>query len=700
MKVLKNMLCLALALLMLASLAPMSLTAQASGSEPVRGGGFMPVEYTWDRIIENTDPDWEPTFSIKETVSKEILKAYCDAHGHTPIEGYYTDGQNPYSQHESYRSSDPDDIYCYYDRWTTHCALCGAELIQDKAGWSEHSYENGVCTKCGKKEPTLVGLSADDMTLYEGLDNKHYEEGVGTVEGIYDVEAYSAPYDTIHFRYSDGSERAISLSSLKWEEEPTYRIESDQTQEQPWGLGDHKATVYWKDQKADFTVHIVPTPVERIEVDGMTVYAGEEVQPWALSAWNPGIRIYWKDGTVTDTSKELLADPLYGSTDLLYDLLYLDHRYCEIPEVLEGPEDGTIAETGKTYPVKLRWFGVEFSFEIKAVPLPAITSFEIKDIELPPLEDVSWVTDYFSEYNNSIHYTYSLLKHLDITLCYQDGTSAHISGAELSDAPSFAMVELYQKLGFHFSLYTVKESEYTPGEYYNDYLQAFDYYVAPGKTVTMYADLNLWAPGGIDFQPTKASFRVRVGRLPGQPFDDVEVGSWYEDAVKWAAGEGITEGTSSSSFSPKKTCSRAEIVTFLWRAAGKQESDPALISKFRDVAVSKWYAPAVAWAIEYGVTNGTGASSFSPGKECNRAEIVTFLWRAAGKPDADPALSAKFTDVAENAWFTTAVAWAVDNGITKGTSDTSFSPKKTCTRAEAVTFLYRFAGSPELPANP
>ena len=169
-------------------------------------------------------------------------------------------------------------------------------------------------------------------------------------------------------------------------------------------------------------------------------------------------------------------------------------------------------------------------------------------------------------------------------------------------------------------------------------------------------------------------------------FDDVAEDTYYFDAVEWAVENGITTGTSDTTFSPDMTCTRAQAVTFLWRAAGSPEPK-SNVMPFEDVAAEAYYYKAVLWAVENGITKGTSDTTFSPDADCTRAQIVTFLWRAQKSPAAigvNP-----FTDVAADAYYVDAVLWAVEEKVTKGTSETTFSPDADCTRAQIVTFLYR-----------
>ncbi len=172
-------------------------------------------------------------------------------------------------------------------------------------------------------------------------------------------------------------------------------------------------------------------------------------------------------------------------------------------------------------------------------------------------------------------------------------------------------------------------------------------------------------------------------------FTDVHAEDYYYDAVLWAAQKGITGGMSDTLFAPNAACTRAQIVTFLWRAAGSPE--PSALSDFTDVPADKYYAKAVAWAVENGITNGTSDTTFAPGTICTRAQGAALLYRAAGSPAVSG--SAAFTDVPADAYYADAAAWAEQKGITDGIGNGLFGPHNNCTRAQIVTFLYRLYGS-------
>ena len=179
---------------------------------------------------------------------------------------------------------------------------------------------------------------------------------------------------------------------------------------------------------------------------------------------------------------------------------------------------------------------------------------------------------------------------------------------------------------------------------------------------------------------------------PSKDFVDVNRGpkSWSHEPIDWAVLTGVTNGTTKTTFSPNSVCTRAQAVTFLWRAAGCPEPSD-MDTPFKDVTLDSWYAKAVLWAVEQGITNGTSKTMFSPEETCTRAQIVTFLWRMEGKPEAKTANG--FKDVPTTAYYAGAVDWAVEQGITNGESATQFMPSNGCTRAQIVTFLFRQFGN-------
>ncbi len=175
---------------------------------------------------------------------------------------------------------------------------------------------------------------------------------------------------------------------------------------------------------------------------------------------------------------------------------------------------------------------------------------------------------------------------------------------------------------------------------------------------------------------------------PAEPvFEDVPADAYYADAVVWAAKNKVTTGVKEGAFAPEVMCTRAQVVTFLWRAAGEPKASADTEVSFADIEEGSYYYDAVVWAVENGITNGVSATEFAPDAVCTRAQVVTFLWRAAGEPKAEAEMS--FDDVAEGTYYYDAVLWAAENKITNGVSATEFAPANECTRAQAITLLYR-----------
>ena len=171
------------------------------------------------------------------------------------------------------------------------------------------------------------------------------------------------------------------------------------------------------------------------------------------------------------------------------------------------------------------------------------------------------------------------------------------------------------------------------------------------------------------------------------PFTDVKESDYFAAPVLWAVEKSITNGTSPTLFSPDKSCTRGQVVTFLWRAAGSPEPQTT-DNPFADVKEQDYYYKAVLWAVEKGITTGTGKGKFSPDSTCTRGQVATFLWRAQGKPTPTNGEN-PFADVAEDAYYSAAVLWAVEQGVTSGVGKGKFAPDNTCTRGQIVTFLYR-----------
>ncbi|WP_312280166.1 S-layer homology domain-containing protein, partial [Oscillibacter sp.] len=213
------------------------------------------------------------------------------------------------------------------------------------------------------------------------------------------------------------------------------------------------------------------------------------------------------------------------------------------------------------------------------------------------------------------------------------------------------------------------------------------YYLADNGSLTACETSYDGTSGMVTFVTPHFS-KYMVGYRTAAAFTDVASTTYYYDAVQWAVEQGITAGNSATTFAPGQSCTRAQIVTFLWRASGSPVPTTTQ-NPFTDVNEDACYYHAVLWAVEKGITSGFSATTFAPNAVSNRAQVVTFLWRAEGSPAAS---GAGFSDVSADAYYAQAVTWAMNQGIASGRSNGQFVPGDLCTRAQAVTFLYRTMG--------
>lgn len=208
----------------------------------------------------------------------------------------------------------------------------------------------------------------------------------------------------------------------------------------------------------------------------------------------------------------------------------------------------------------------------------------------------------------------------------------------------------------------------------------------PYKTGSVSADLEFSYNGAYPYKRTDdVSFKIpKLEREIVQRFSDVTLDAYYSEAVDWAVVENITTGTSETTFSPDATCTRAQIITFIYRAYGSSPISKTYKTSFKDISKDDYFYNAACWAEANGILTG---SKFEGDKACTRSDVVTYLWKKAKSPEQST--KTQFTDVSSSAKYAQAVNWAVKEGITSGTSDTTFSPKSTCTRGQIATMLFR-----------
>lgn len=406
-----------------------------------------------------------------------------------------------------------------------------------------------------------------------------------------------------------------------------------------------------------------------------TVKSGTYTAPYAAYVYNSGGTINIENGTFTGVVR---ADATTDTTAVI--------------NIKNGSFNGEIQKGGGPGSETISITGGTFSFD---------PSTKVKNNG----------TDYIVKRAGSEGaYTYTVLAKSDLT-----------SGVYLTD-PSGALASNYYVSSTANGVWTVSYSApssgggssspsysvTTPGKTENGTVTVSPRSAEKGDTVTITAkpdsgyqlddltvtdkngkELKLTDKGNGKYTFTMPASKVEVNatfvkEVETSPFSDVSTSAYYYEAVKWAQGKGITGGIGNGLFGPNQPCTRAQIVTFLWRAAGSPE--PKAMSSFADVSTDAYYAKAVAWAVENGITTGTGDGKFSPDATCTRAQSVTFLFRAIGKLVDS---KAEFSDVLTDSYYANAVAWAVENGVTNGIGGGLFGPNNSCTRAQIVTFLFR-----------
>lgn len=246
--------------------------------------------------------------------------------------------------------------------------------------------------------------------------------------------------------------------------------------------------------------------------------------------------------------------------------------------------------------------------------------------------------------------------------------------------------EMYKQNGYKlsdFSVYEQVETDFVKTDFSSDRFGVSYFTVYNGKMISILQGTRSEAKR-TEGNPTHKNLVDSVDFT--MPFVDVSWAEYYADPVVWAVKQNITTGKTETLFAPNENCTRAQMVTFLWRAYGEQNPSSAK-NPFKDVSSDAYYYKAVLWAVEAGVTDGTSATTFSPDDTVTRGQTVTFMWRAELKPGTTA--TNPFSDVPSGEYYSRAVLWAVAKEITTGTSDTTFSPNDPCTRAHIVTFLYR-----------
>ncbi len=418
------------------------------------------------------------------------------------------------------------------------------------------------------------------------------------------------------------------------------RYELDEWQDShPFKAGDDvDLLVNCLGKECELTVKIEPTIVKSItNKTPIKIWEGDFIDSFINKAkWN----IQFTDGSSASGLPEEIGKAFNrkAKSSWYYDSSFFDPEcFVDFPG-----NDTTDLPIGK-HDVTLAFLGQHSKISI------TVEKSTVKSISAKPITIREKLDGYYDK--NSKTWTYNINDFAVFHVVFQNGT--------VFDGTS---EEFYEKYGHSFNDDSIFEQ-----------------------------DVHPWGPGtyevSVRLSTIETTLTVTITPYAGSDFSDVPAKAFYAEAVDWAVACRITNGTSKTTFSPNDTCTRGQVVTFLWRANGgllpKNEK-----TAFTDVSGKAFYADAVAWAVEKNVTSGTSPTTFSPNAGCTRGQVVTFLWRAEGCPEPSNK-SNPFKDVNKSAFYYKAVLWAVEKNITKGMTNTTFCPNDTCTRGQIVTFLYR-----------
>ncbi|WP_347072143.1 S-layer homology domain-containing protein [Intestinimonas butyriciproducens] len=425
------------------------------------------------------------------------------------------------------------------------------------------------------------------------------------------------------------------------------------------------------------------------------------------STWDPWLKVADKNPTKdtptvgvggADKAPEEVTVPISGDENTIHVGATVEGTKATIDEVDLTDLNKVVGDQVDTGTVTIDFSGLESDEAITTVELPADTVKKIAEAVNDPKNDAHSLEIVLSD-GASIEFDAAALKEkasqangADITISIESHENVTLTNAQkkaLGDRPAYDInvtsggkhiSDMGGKITVH-APYVLKGNEKARGIvvwYVDDNgnkERCVTSYDPIKKRVNWKTDhLSLYM---IDYDET----------LANNPFTDVTMDNYYFDAVLWAVDEGITVGTSDTTFSPDASCTRAQMVTFLWRAAGSPKASVSTCA-FTDVDKDAYYYEALLWAVENGITSGTSATTFSPNASCTRGQMATFLYRDAKSPAVTGTHA--FTDVKADAYYNDAVIWAAAEGITVGTSDTTFSPDADCTRGQMVTFLYRY----------
>ena len=653
----------------------------------------------------------------EESITDKAAHVYTDDTDTTCNVCGYERTVTPPSHEHSYGDWSKDGTSHWHECADADCPNRN-ESIKDKAAHVYTDDADTTCNVCGYERTVTPPASTEFIVTFDG------NGGTGSMEPVTVEEGSRYVLPACGFTAPDGQEfKAWEIGGVEYNAGDGYVV-----------LGNTEIKALWKDSAViptTFTItfnanggtgSMEPVTVEEgsrypLPACGFTAPAGQEFKAWEIGGieYNAGddyvvlgnteIKALWKDSAVIPTTFTITFNANGGTGSME-------------PVTVEEGSRYPLPACGFIPPVNMQFSGWALSAGGSVIADGAI--MVTSNITLYAIWEPVPVNEFvvFFDGNGGTPAVSSMMTighrlaflpgaFRSGSYCF-DGWYTERNGGELITTSTVFAANTIVYAHWTYTGGSGGSGGYVPGYYIIRATAGAGGFITPSGDVSVRAGANqtftitpnrgyavsdvkidgrsIGAVRSYTFENISASHTIEVQFRVRSSFVDVPSGSYYEDAVDWAVANGITTGTDAAHFSPDGICTRAQAVTFLWRAAGRPAPESRTMP-FTDVPADSYYYDAVLWAVENGITKGTSSTTFSPDDTCTRAQIVTFLWRSEQSPAAGS--SNPFTDVSADAYYADAVLWAVKEAITTGTTRTTFSPDAECTRAQIVTFLWR-----------
>ena len=665
----------------------------------------------WHECTDDDCPNREESIKDKAThVYTDDADTTCDVCG-------YERTVTPPAHEHSYGDWSKDGTSHWHECADADCPN-REESIKDKAAHVYTDDADTTCDVCGYERTVTPPAPTEFIVTFDG------NGGTGSMEPVTVEEGSRYVLPACGFTAPDGQEfKAWEIGGIEYNAGDDYVV-----------LGNTEIKALWKDSAViptTFTItfnanggtgSMEPVTVEEgsryvLPACGFTAPAGQEFKAWEIGGieYNAGdgyvvlgnteIKALWKDSAVIPTTFTITFNANGGTGSME-------------PVTVEEGSRYPLPACGFIPPVNMQFSGWALSAGGSVIADGAI--MVTSNITLYAIWEPVPVNEFVVFFDGNggtpavssmttIGHRLAFLPGAFRSGSYRfDGWYTERNGGELITTSTVFAANTIVYAHWTYTGGSGGSGGYVPGYYIIRATAGAGGFITPSGDVSVRAGANqtftitpnrgyavfdvkidgrsIGAVRSYTFENISASHTIEVQFRVRSSFVDVPSGSYYEDAVDWAVANGITTGTDAAHFSPDGICTRAQAVTFLWRAAGRPAPESRTMP-FTDVPADSYYYDAVLWAVENGITKGTSSTTFSPDDTCTRAQIVTFLWRSEQSPAAGS--SNPFTDVSADAYYADAVLWAVKEAITTGTTRTTFSPDAECTRAQIVTFLWR-----------